>query len=521
MKDFCADVAVIGGSVGGCAAALAAARMGRKVILTEETDWIGGQLTNQAVPPDEHPWVEQFGATRSYRNYRDRVRQYYKLHYPVTAKARADEHLNPGSGGVSKLCHEPRVSLAVLYEMLAPHLSSGRVEIWLRHKAEAAETSGDYVRSVTVRGPDGECKVVHAPYILDATDLGDLLPLSGAEYRVGAESQAETDEPHARPETGDPLNHQSITYCFAMDYFPGKDHTIPKPEQYGFWRDYKADFWPGKLLSWTACHPITLEPREHALFPNDQGKHSLWKYRQILDKDHFASGAFPSSITLVNWPQVDYWLGPIMEVSDQEVEKHLWGAKQLSLSWLYWMQTEAPRPDGGAGYPGLRLRPDVVGTDDGLAKYPYVRESRRMRTEFTVLEQHVAADVRGDRGAEVFTDSVGIGCYRIDLHPATGLINYVDISSYPFQIPLGSLLHERMENLLPACKNLGVTHITNGCYRLHPVEWNIGEVAGLLAVYCLQNDMRPRQVRSSKLEDFQSLLRRHGIELDWPRIRPV
>ena len=42
---------------------------------------------------------------------------------------------------------------------------------------------------------------------------------------------------------------------------------------------------------------------------------------------------------------------------------------------LYWMQTEAPRPDGGTGFPGLRLRPDVMGTADGLAQAPYHRES--------------------------------------------------------------------------------------------------------------------------------------------------
>ena len=74
-----------------------------------------------------------------------------------------------------------------------------------------------------------------------------------------------------------------------------------------------------------------------------------------------------------------------------------------------------------------------------------------------------------------FPDSVGLGAYRIDLHPDTAGNNYVDLSSLPFQIPLGALLPRRMENLLPACKNLGVTHITNGCYRLHPVEWNLGE----------------------------------------------
>jgi hypothetical protein len=61
-----ADLIIIGGGLGGCAAALAAARNGLCVIMTEETDWIGGQLTQQAVPPDENRWIESFGGTRSY-----------------------------------------------------------------------------------------------------------------------------------------------------------------------------------------------------------------------------------------------------------------------------------------------------------------------------------------------------------------------------------------------------------------------------------------------------------------------
>ena len=124
--------------------------------------------------------------------------------------------------------------------------------------------------------------------------------------------------------------------------------------------------------------------------------------------------------------------------------------------------------------------------------------------------------------AENFPDSVGIGSYRIDLHPSSGGDNYIDISSLPFQIPLGSLLPVRMDNLLPACKNLGVTHITNGCYRLHPVEWNIGEAAGALAAFSLKHKEPPRQVRKNKklLGDFQALLRKDGVELEWPNITP-
>ena len=118
------------------------------------------------------------------------------------------------------------------------------------------------------------------------------------------------------------------------------------------------------------------------------------------------------------------------------------------------------------------------------------------------------------------TKVVGIGHYNIDLHPSTGGDNYIDIHCCPFQIPLGSLLPVRMENVLPACKNIGVTHITNGCYRLHPVEWNIGEVVGELIAFCLQHKRRPREVREHCLADFQARLMRQGIELAWPNIGP-
>jgi hypothetical protein len=80
-----------------------------------------------------------------------------------------------------------------------------------------------------------------------------------------------------------------------------------------------------------------------------------------------------------------------------------------------------------------------------------------------------------------------------------------------------------VRNLLPACKNLGVTHITNGCYRLHPVEWNIGEAAGLLAAHCLERRLQPHQVREdqAKLKDFQALCVAQGFELEWPHTHAV
>jgi len=527
-RELKADVAVIGGSFGGCAAALAALRNGMHVVLTEETDWLGGQVTSQAVPPDEHPWIESFGRTRTYAEYRNAVRDYYKRNYPLTAEARSRPFLNPGDGSVSKLTHEPRVSLAVLEQMLAPYVSGGQLVVLLDHRPVAADTSGAVIRSVQLEGPGGLKRTVTAQYFLDGTEQGDLLPLAKVEHVTGAESRSDTGEPHA-PEKAQPENIQSFTVCFAIDYRDGEDHTIDKPEEYAFWRDYVPRMkpaWPGKLLSWSMANPQTLEIRKIVFDPTgDQpqpgGPLNLWLYRRIARAKNY-TGSFGSDITLVNWPQNDYWLGNLHPNSPAEAAKHLKRAKQLSLSMLYWMQTEAPRPAGGYGWKGLRLRHDVVGTGDGMAKYPYIRESRRILAETTVVEQHVGAKARQQPVAEHYADSVGVGSYRIDLHPSSGGDNYIDVSSLPFEIPLGSLIPRRMENLIPACKNLGVTHITNGCYRLHPVEWNIGESAGLLAAEAIRLKTRPRAIRAgaAMLRDFQSKIQAQGIEIGWPKVTP-
>ena len=517
------DVLIVGGGLGGIAAALAVAKMGHASVLTEETPWLGGQLTAQAVPPDEHPWIEEVGATGSYRELRQRIRDYYRRSYPLRPEVAADPHLNPGLGFVSPLCHEPRVALACIDEMLAPYRASSAITVYTETRPVAVTADGDVVRAVTFENPEGSRWVGTARYVIDATELGDLLELGGVEHVMGSESQDQTGEPSALAGDPEPLDQQAHSWCFAMSYEPRADHTIERPKAYDFWRSYQPSYWPAPQLSWITSDPLSLEPGTRPLFVGDTAErriNDLWHFRRILYRHNFADGHFASDVSVANWPQLDYTLGPLVGVSPEERRRHIDGAKALSLCFVYWMQTEAPNLDGGQGYPGLRLRGDLTGTDHGLAMYPYIRESRRIAAEFTVLEQHVGVDARaGLVGAEQFHDSVGIGSYRIDLHPSTGQRNYVDVSNWPFQIPLGALLPVRVDNLLPANKNIGTTHITNGCYRLHPVEWNIGEVVGALAALCLDSGLVPRQVRGDEtlLREFQDLLvKRFGIDLEWP-----
>jgi hypothetical protein len=399
-KGLSADLVIAGAGLGGCAASLAALRNNMNVVLTEETDWIGGQLSQQGVPPDEHQWIETHGGTKLYRDFRTKIRDYYFRNYALTPSAARNIYLKPGDGSVSRLCHEPAVAAAVLEEMLSQYISSRRLILLKHHKITSADVNGDRIRSLeAVNLVTGKKISLDAPWFIDATKTGSLLPLTGTEHVSGTESRSDTGELHA-PGKAKPDNNQAFTVCFAMDYLDGEDHTIEKPAKYDSWRNHTPPLtppWSGKLLELKYSTPSTLVPKELGLDPSGADTSpflNLWLYRRIINKNNFIKGTYRSDITLVNWPQNDYMLGNIITGNETKNNFHIERAKELSLSLLYWLQTEAPRPGGGYGWKGLRLRKDIMGTDDGLAKYPYIRESRRIKAMFRILEEHVGRENR-------------------------------------------------------------------------------------------------------------------------------
>ena len=176
--------------------------------------------------------------------------------------------------------------------------------------------------------------------MLDATETGDLLPLTGCEYVTGFESRSETGEPSA-PEEPQPLNMQAVSVCFAMDHVDG-DHTIDKPAGYDFWRSYQPTFWGAPLFSWVAPNPRTRQPERRIFDPNPdddpQAVRPTSARRAATSTCGRSAGSPPgrtsstgrydSDITLVNWPMIDYFEGPVIEVAD--AGHHLERARDLS-----------------------------------------------------------------------------------------------------------------------------------------------------------------------------------------------
>lgn len=520
MKKQNYDIVIIGASIGGTLAAISAAKTGKRVVLTEEVKWIFGQFTSQGVPADEHKFIEEFGCTKSYREFRQKIRNYYKNHPMVKEEFKNNDLLNPGSGWVSRISHEPKVTLKLAYDMLLPYLNSGHIELMLETKAKYALTDNDEVNGVVVQKNDEEI-LLTGKYYLDGTDTGDLLPMTNTEYVTGAESKSEYNERNA-PVNGDKEDMQAITWIAALSYHEGENHVIDRPQMYDFYRNYILEY-PSKekenILSWYAPNPRGVSKKVYKMFggwaKNADGVvvPPMFSYRQIINQNMYKSG-FENDTMILNWPQNDYFFDNIFETKNDDYHKFM--AKQLTLSLIYWLQTEASNEEGTFGYPGLKLRKDILGTDDGLAMSPYIRESRRIKAKYTIKEQDINAT--DNETLPHFFDSIGVGCYHIDVHMTTRSKAFFYDGVWPFEIPLGSLIPIRMKNIIPCCKNIGTTHVTNGSYRLHPIEWNIGESAGYLVGFCLDNNISVHQLYEDKelIKKFQKYLVEQGIELSWP-----
>jgi hypothetical protein len=519
-RDEACEVLIVGGGTGGVAAALAAARCGRHVVLLEETDWLGGQFTAQGVSAlDEHEHIESFGGTASYMQLRTLLREHYRAQ--AGAAGHGDD-FNPGRCWVTRLAFEPRAAVQVLEQMLRPHVQAGRLTVHRRTKAVAAkassETSGDRIETVVAMNlDDGRLVRFHPELVIDATELGDLLPLGGVEHVLGAETVADTGEPQAQPHEAKPHCVQSCTYTFACERRDeGENHTIARPERYEHYRaaqpySLRIEVHGGEIYGESSGW---LDYRLYDTMPGTKG--GLWTYRRLLDRSVFG-GHVAHDLTMFNWPGNDYRDQSLLQGSAAETARALQDAKRVSLGFLHWLQTEAPATGTRRGAPEIRLRPDVMGTADGLSQFPYIRESRRIRARKTIVEQEVSAHHQPGLRAAHFADSVGVGWYPIDIHRSGPDDVGASCRTKPFQIPLGALLPVRVRNLIAAAKNIGTTHITNGCYRLHPIEWNIGEAAGELAALALELRVAPAAVheRAELRARLQRRLLGQGVPIAW------
>lgn len=500
------DVVIIGGGTGGTAAALAAARNGSRVCMTEPTHWLGGQMTAQGVSAfDGNRFSSTTGSSASYNELKNGIREYYlRRKRPGTVNG---AKFNPGACWVSEECFEPPVAVKVLHSMLAPYQQTGKLRVWLHSVPVRVERQGDRITSVLVYDFDRRAWVrLYGRYFIDATELGDLLPLAGADYVTGAESRRQTGEPDARGKA-DPRAAQSFNWDFILSRDSVHPDQSPRPAGYADYRHQyglTVDYGHGKLLTYGVFRHV----------PGTPG--AFWTYRRVVAANQFPTGMYSSDLSLINWDSNDYCNPDLLSLDPVHQARALQKGKQASMGFLWWLQHRVKRDDGaGEGYPGLHLDRAEMGSQDGLSQFPYIRESRRIRALRTIVEQDVSDHFQHGARARLYDDSVGIGLYAIDIHSC----RHHDFTSRakPYELPLGALISRNISNLLAASKDIGTTHITNGAYRLHPIEWAIGTAAGTAAALAQHTGNSPARIdQDSRLRrKLQLLLVEQGQPIFW------
>lgn len=510
-KQLRCEVVIIGAGLGGVSAALALTGKGHTVCMTEPTRWIGGQATSQGVSAfDDNKWIDTTGGTASYLDLSRRIRSDYAAH-------RRDHSLseeqalhgpmsNPGGCWVGRLCFEPEPALKALQQMLQPAIASGRLRLWTHTVPTRVERKGRTIRSVTAYDFDHSTWLrLRAGFFIEASELGDLLPLSGLPYRIGAEAQSETHERDA-PTTADPRASQSFTYPFILEErTQASGMNEPQPADY-------AKYLPLYTLVVTYEHGRKLDYGFFEARPHQPG--SFWVYRRSVEASRFDPAAFPYDRSMINWPSNDHCDANLLSDDPSLVAHAMQDAKRASLGFAWWIRHASPRDDKqGQGYPNLALMQQAMGSDDGLSQHPYIRESRRIVPLRTIAEEDLAVDFQAGARATHYPDSIGIGWYPIDIHSCDHR-NFTSLTK-PYEIPLAALIARDADNLMAVGKTIGTTHITNGAYRLHPTEWAVGEAAGFALAWSLDHrttpatiDADPAQLHALQLELVQQ---RHPI----------
>lgn len=473
---------------------------------------LGGQASSQGVTrwDERGPYLTDsqphgaapYGSSKSYEGLKLAIRHWYRDRGILKAGVNPDS-FNPGWHPPG---HDFSADPAVVHEVLQELMKAAGVAVFHGKTPASASKSGRVVVSVSF--DDGS--LVSAKVFIDATDLGDLWPLCGVPYNIGAEAHSDTGEPGAPPNAKRSAI-QPFTVPIAVERKPGQSSVIPPPAidpnliaaQNFRWED--GDI--GGVFT----------PRP----PPSKYNETIFDYRQYIDHRNFDDPRYATDRSTLNVGSNDYQSAVIPSGNRSADHQNIENARKVSLSYLRWLETEVVRDDDvGKGYPELFPRPDAfAGTTDATAPSPYIRESRRLAHPLKrILEQDISwRDRPQSRAPTNFTDSGGIGWYFADIH-ASPFCDAVEVPNVmPFQVPIGALIPQELDNVLAGCKNLGTTHITGSAYRVHPAEWSVGEAAGALAAFAVERGARPGDVwhDSKMLGALQTRIVRDGAPIFW------
>lgn len=505
------EVVVYGGTPGGIASAIAAARLGSRVLLIEPNLHVGGMTTSGLGKSDIENRAMIGGI---FQEFVERQRAHYLETY-------GPDHEN------IELCRdgyyaEPSVSEAVFDAMLAD--AGDRITVLKGWRLAEAHTENNSLEALSIlRKKDGLTRRVSGQVFLDATYEGDLYAAAGADYRLGREARDEFDEPHAgvvyfdyqekkflpgtTGEASDDL--PAFTYRLCLTTAPENSHRLNDPPP-GYDRSvylgYFDDLEAGRLAG-----PKVLKP----------GRGYNPKHFDTLVRALSVTN-IPNGKTDVNmnprplgFPFTEENRGYIEgdEATRDRIRERI---RNLTLGLIWFLQNDPEVPEEHRKLANELQFPKDEFTDDP-DHFPfqlYVREGRRLIGEITLTEHHITGK------GEAIThhpDTIAVGEFPIDSFPCRkrqpsdtivleGYLGMLDHITRPYEIPYRVMIPEKVDGVIvPVAAS--TTHVAFSSIRMEPTWMALGQAAGTAAHLAIQNDVAPRDV---PIEPLRDLLRKNG-----------
>lgn len=513
------DVIVAGAGSGGWAAAVQAARLGAKVLLVEQSDWIGGQMAAAAVTSmDEEGVWNKFPVRERglYREFHDSaVNYYYTLNKdPFRAYYAWPEQLEGG--------YEPKIVRGILYAFIAEARKNGTLDLVTGTRLVDVRKQGETVTGVTLE-QGGERKTPACKVLVEATEYGDVLPLAGARYRVGT-VKSDQLEPNS------PIQYH--TWLAVIREYPEglPEHLRIKSPPPGYSaRSFSKSQLYGRLI-WGGPGKGYKGPRVYRV---------LLAWRGMADSESPMTGVATQQRHTqagLNGGRQDYPV-TVAGIEDPEIRRVQQRAGiYRTLNEIYYFQHELGLPwavaeDEGYRTPyqeeqmtKLNLRPDLLPIALHLPQWPYVRECRRGMGLYTLR----TSDMGRFEEARLFPTSVAMGDYFMDIdHGKTGDAVEKDLDpgkpprgGGPFQVPFEVFIPEKVDGLVLAEKNISQSRIVNGATRLQPITILTGQAAGAIAALAAREGRAPREVnplrvQTALLQSGSNLIQRWYEDVPW------
>lgn len=523
------DLVVVGGTAGGIACAVRAAREGASVLIVNPTRHLGGMMINGLMQ-----WDALYGGHRAplFTELLGRIERHYRTVYgensPDHLVARFSQDKYPLGWT------EPHVAEREFNRLVA---GEKRVTVLLAHYPTEVERDGARLRSVTLRelrsgagvppvttgvppakAPENDNHRgrdprkadrtpvspkpvrVTAKIFVDATYEGDLFALAKVPYRVGREARSEFNEPHA-----------GVVFCnitkgpAPRDAVEGRLNIHPYSSRQGS-VDPASPFTADRAVqayNYRFC--VTKDPANRIMLTAPPPGYDRQEYVHF-ERKGIATNPGPNNKSHMNspilpgenhdYPEADW------PTRERIIERH----KNFALGLIWFLQNDEMMKSRWKEFRQWGLPKDEFADHDHIPYEMYVREARRIVGRH-VYTEHDNSLAPGFARTPVHPDSVGITDWYMDSHSCTtnsrpgykydGKLILTE-ESRPGQIPYRSLLPQGVDNLLvPVC--LSATHIAWGAVRLEPVWMQTGEAAGVAAAMALKQKLPPAKLNPDQL----------------------